>query len=275
MREEDVPGAADVSWSYGSANTPLNVTGQAVTRRVAQSTIPYEHPREVIVRDRLGRVVRTKVTSFSGDYILTDFYYDHLGQLSLVSVPYASTERAPGRYYEYAYDHRGRLVYSARPKSMGRKIQHDRLTTHTWDEVGNHSYFLHDTLGRLIKSVDIEPSGREIATQYQYGPFDQLELVIDARGNHTSIEYDELGRPEKLIDPDSGMNITNFNPFGEVKRTVNGAGEETIYRRDSLGRILQAVRPDGTDAFVWDSATMGVGQLASTQSADGISTAYT
>lgn len=88
-----------------------------------------------------------------------------------------------------------------------------------------------------------------------------------------TIDYDPLGRVAKVVSPDAGTTTTTYYDTGEVKSTTDGAGRIIAYNYDTLGRRTGTYvgSPSGTQLASWtyDSATNGVGQLASSTSYAG------
>lgn len=68
-----------------------------------------------------------------------------------------------------------------------------------------HSY---RNLRQLITAVQESnasaPDQKVLWTSYGYDPLRQITQVIDAKGNKTSVEYDQLGRRTAITNPDTG-----------------------------------------------------------------------
>jgi YD repeat-containing protein len=116
-------------------------------------------------------------------------------------------------------------VYDAFDRPV--KVTDDRLTMNASGD-DRASYFVYDSLGRLIKEVGSKPS--TVAGQYQ-----------DARRPYTEYEYDLLGRQikvhrllqsETLVDP--------AQPAMPANKVV--ATTETIY--DAYDRVLTVIDPE-------------------------------
>ena len=97
------------------------------------------------------------------------------------------------------------------------------------------------------------------------------ETVVDAVGNGWQTQYDSIGRILSLSDPDSGVEIREYNDSGELTAVINALGERTEFAYDLLGRILTKKTLVGTPSeetttFVFDEARVGyfnVGALTS------------
>jgi YD repeat-containing protein len=127
-----------------------------------------------------------------------------------------------------------------------------------------------------VKSVSASDAGgaRDIPISYAYGPFGVLRKVTDANQNVIESIYDIRGRKSQSKDPDAGWRILTHNAFGDVT-AVSDPNGATSFVPDVLGRPTSVTSPDGTATFTWDTATNGIGRLASTTSTDGITQTMT
>ncbi|MEM1553136.1 MAG: cysteine peptidase family C39 domain-containing protein, partial [Candidatus Bathyarchaeia archaeon] len=197
---------------------------------------PTGQPTQVI--DPMGRV--------------TQYNYDSEGRLLSVTDP-------AGRTTQYVYDDRGNLVQVINPLGLSRIYAYDskgRKISET-DALGNTTYYEYDQRGFLIKTVDplgnitqyqrdilgrvtaiTDPTGntvyysydsasRVIQITYPDGTNEQfvynccaLTQKIDANGNVTKYEYDDMGRLVKEVDP---------------------LGKETRYEYDLAGRKVAEI----------------------------------
>jgi RHS repeat-associated protein len=271
----DKPGLADISISYTSDYSADNIPGQAIVREVAQSENAWRNPREYVVLDRLRRPSRYRWTAFDGTLMTVDVSYDKLGRVESVSVPYQGARPAEWAATRYGYDTLGRLRLVTQPGIYrdSRLIDHEGLTTRSWAEDGTLWYVVEDALGRPVRSADVEPSGREIATTFDYGPFGVLEGVTDPYQHRTSMAYDDLGRRTSLNEPNTGAQRSYFDAFGNLKTFIDGNGNATSYRYDGLHRLYSATGPDGLALSVWDSndSTGSIGRQLNTEGPDGVS----
>ena len=82
------------------------------------------------------------------------------------------------------------------------------------------------------------------------------------------MSYDIRGNKVAMTDPDKGSWTYSYNPLGQLAWQVDGKGQTTLMAFDALGRTMS--RTDGfstasqqQSTWVYDTATMGVGKLAS------------
>ncbi|MFO0759772.1 MAG: RHS repeat-associated core domain-containing protein [Byssovorax sp.] len=217
--------------------------------------------------DELERAIGGGHRGFDGSWIEQTTRYDLLGRVALRSRPDFGKPSIFG--VSYAYDNLGRLTFEQRPGNATSVHTHTFFETHTVDPMLHESYMVRDLDGRTVKSVQIH-EGKELATSYQYGDFDQLVRAIDPEGNKVVSAYDRRGRRWFSKDPDAGTATFTYNGFGEVTGKLLAGSAATAYTRDLLGRVTRIDDGDGTTRFTWDASPQGIGKLAHTESPDGI-----
>jgi len=256
------PDNSDITISYGSDGALLKVS-RAVNGG-GLSAITY---------DRLGRAVAGTARGFDGSLVYSENAFDNLGRLVQYSNPHFANE-TPARN-TLQHDILGRSTRETRPDNTYQQHEYHGLEATTWDFKQNESHVMLDEFGRVSKASHFTPAPRrEIATTFQYGPFSELEVVIDALGNQLLSQYDLLGRRKVLTDPDSGTTTTDYDAFSQVVQETAADGSSKIASYDNLGRAqLVSSSIDGDTTFVWD--TSSIGRLASSTSPDGIITNHT
>jgi RHS repeat-associated protein len=158
------------------------------------------------------------------------------------------------------------------PDGTGQLTTYLGLTARVTDARGNVRVLQQDELGRVVASSSVDADGREITTRLAYGPFDTLHAVVDADGNTLTAEYDGLGRRVKLVDPDTGVQLTQYNAFGEVVEETQADGSRTSYTRDALGRPKKITTRDGDTILRWDDQARNFPSFM--RSPDGVETKY-
>ncbi len=156
------------------------------------------------------------------------------------------------------------------PDGTSRTQSYTGLTTKYVDENSTERDVVLDALGRVQRSEEVLAKGRVIATSFDYGPFDTIKRVVDPTGHALIADYDRLGRRVRLQNSDEGTVSDSFNAFNEVIAETNGNGAKTNFNMDAAGRLVGTTSPDGTATYTWDTASHGIGKLASVTSADGI-----
>jgi RHS repeat-associated protein len=126
-----------------------------------------------------------------------------------------------------------------------------------------------------------------LQTEYDYDAPGNLTYVkrVGALGGApvaTTIEtknwHDSIGRKYQMSDPDMGTWYYTHTPFGELDTQTDAKGQFTDLGYDRLGRVtrrLEKLSVNGaieTDTnFVFDTAPMGVGKIASVSTNNGFS----
>lgn len=244
LRSESAAGSDTWSFSYGRDELGRSMLS-------AQSIGGEEL---FILHDWAGREILKRVRNFDGTYSAVGVSYDGLGRPITTTMPYSVDATVAPAVRSFEYDSLGRLRKVIQPD--GSTIEHTYENLQHWskDENGHTRYVVEDQSGRVVRSVDVLSPGNELLTRYEYGAFSVLSTVVDAHQNRVSMQYDRLGRPTSLDDPDQGHTATRYNAFGEVREQVDAAGLSTRYEHDALGRVISEIRADGTSTFSWDTA---------------------
>ncbi|MCG8417918.1 MAG: RHS repeat protein, partial [Proteobacteria bacterium] len=93
-------------------------------------------------------------------------------------------------------------------------------------------------------------------------------------GNPTSVDYDGLGRPWRLVSHNSGTVTVEYNGFGDMTSATDNAGNRTRYTYDRIGRPVRKDDRSGTTIWHYDQGIGAVGRLSATSSPDCLRTAY-
>ncbi|WP_223752231.1 RHS repeat-associated core domain-containing protein [Myxococcus sp. XM-1-1-1] len=244
LRSESAAGDDGWSFSYGRDEQG----------RSTLSALSMGGEELFILHDGAGREILKRVRNFDDSYSAVGVSYDGLGRPKTATVPYSVDATVAPAVRSFEYDSLGRLRKVTQPD--GSTIEHTYQNLQHWtkDENGHIRYTVEDQSGRVVRSVDVLAPGNELLTRYEYGAFSTLSAVVDAHQNRVSMQYDRLGRPTSLDDPDQGHTVTRYNAFGEVREQVDAAGHSTRYEHDALGRVISEIRADGTSTFSWDTA---------------------
>jgi RHS repeat-associated protein len=225
-----------------------------------------------VLYDRLGREVSRSWESENGVPALVETNYNQHGRIAQMSLPRFVGQ--PPRFEVFTYDNLDRLITHQHPDSSTIRFEYRGLLTERKDEKGNRQFVKRDERGRIVESVRVGPSNHEVRTRLRYGPFDAPRQIADPGGNVIEFETDRLGRTVRHVDPHTGVTTAVFNGFGEIVSTTDGAGRTTSATRDLLGRPQSLTTSDGVVTLTWDTSPGGIGGLASTTSADQVSTSY-
>ncbi|HEY3818633.1 MAG TPA: RHS repeat-associated core domain-containing protein [Polyangiaceae bacterium] len=227
------------------------------------------------VLDIRGRTILDETMGINGAWDYTVTGYDVVGRASVLSraqgseTPLTSPPATPGAATTNVYDPLDRLTLTTLPDLNTISRVQTFLTTTTTDPVGNRSETTRDVDGRVVQTVQYGTSANA-TTIFQYGDFDTVTQLTDAGGNVTSTTYDLRGRKRQQVDPDAGTTTWTYNGFGDLLSQTRAPGT-TSYQHDALGRVTVTTYGDGSIATnSWDTATMGIGKLASSTSQDGV-----
>jgi RHS repeat-associated protein len=272
MRYDHFGRPRGISWSDGGSET---ITHEVIATGRQVITDTAGGGRTIVAYDALDRPVRQQVRTFDGRMATTTTGYDPRGRVSSVSRPTLPGQSAHNTIT--AYDNRDRPVRITEPDGAVTRHEYAGLETHTYDARNVHSYLVATVDGDIGSSFEDDPSSAAwLHTGFEYRPFGELARVTAADDTVTTMEYDLLGRRERLVDPSSGITTNTYNNFGEVETETNALNQVTTYTYDNLGRVLTIASPDdGTATNTWDIAPDGVGSLANARSADGVSIDYT
>ncbi|NNC19209.1 VCBS repeat-containing protein [Corallococcus exiguus] len=257
LRVEDGPTLADVSYEY--------LPGSIRTTRAGGSA-------ETVFLDSLGRVVTRQRQDFAGSPTEENYLYNAAGRLVEVQRPSPSGGTAVAST-RYQYDELGRLTRLTQPDDSFRLLTYEGLTLTETDARGNATKTELNGRGWAVKVSEPNPVGGVLNTIFEYGPFGTV-TGTESVGRHASMEYDVRGRRTRLADPSNGVSVTRYNAFGDTRFMEDAEEEQQVFLRDALGRTTKVVTPLGESTYSWDTAVNGVGALAGTTSADGVSTAY-
>ncbi len=207
--------------------------------------------------DGFGRPLEERKSGIGSNVARRMTYYDAAGRAASISrwdfgsAPVASTF--------YDYDAIGRTLAETLPDGTLRAFAygHREATTTTTipgDGLVHRRTVRQDAHGRLSEVLEYaSPAGAPARTTYTYDAFDQLVLVRDAIANdqslcgsssacagqthETNVFFDELGNRTRLVDPDSGTWISQYDARGLVGLTQDPRGKIQIFAYDPLGRL--------------------------------------
>lgn len=147
---------------------------------------------------------------------------------------------------------------STRRDALGRHVEVTTFTGNTnyfeyngWDIEarqigGKRTKFVRDGRGLTTKIKEFN-NGDEYISKITYDVMGNITRTVDAEGNFSVIEYDNLGRRQLIRDPASGAWRFDFDAASNIIRRVDAAGNATTYEYDDLDRRFRAVYSDGQD----------------------------
>ncbi|MFI6499303.1 LamG-like jellyroll fold domain-containing protein [Nonomuraea typhae] len=210
---------------YNKVNQPTRETVENGDQDLV-STLTYDDRGLVTaLTDPRGNVAGGSAADFT-----TTMRYDALGRLVEAVGPQVAVDKAGASS-------------NARPTA---RVGYDTFggQTHKSDAEGRTLTSVFDKAGRLTSLVApsyTPPGGAAVtpATSNVYDAAGQLIKAVDARGNATSFEYDQLGRQVRITDPaPGGRSVVEYSLAGQKLAGVDATGARTEATYDDLGRMI-------------------------------------
>ena len=236
-------------------------------------------PEQIEYYDKLGRLIRTDVESFSGHRVYTDTYYNARGLVSDQTQPYLSN--LTPHYTTYSYDAlTGRLVQTVQPD--GGVITRDYnasaadstrivdITNSIKDADGNIvatevTQRKTNLLGQVTEVIEAHNTNNAVTSNYSFDAHGNTSrITVDAGDDGTSTttyEYDEAGNQTYQNDPSSGITITTYNALNQVRTITDNKNQVISQIYDSLDRPYSRTDIDGETVWIWDTALNGIGKI--------------
>jgi RHS repeat-associated protein len=269
---ETRPDGTRTTYSYVYCTSPGTIVCAPTAKYVATATPIHPNLGKAIgawVRthyDLQLRVVRTETQGFDGvSVIRQDTEYDIYGHVARKSRPYFSADTP--KWITFAYDSLGRKISTTAPDDSIVSISYSGLQVTITNELSQSQIQLKDSQGQVVKVTDADSN----SLTYQYDANGNLTQTTDPSGNSIAIAYDDLGRKTSMNDPDLGTISYVFDALGQLRQQTSAKGDITDITYDLLGRMTKRTEPDLTSTWVYDSCTMGKGQLCSSASNNGYS----
>jgi RHS repeat-associated protein len=215
--------------------------------------------------DNAGQALRTQTWGFDGRVIVADSRYDALGRLWEADQPHYSGDAARLAKRQ-TYDILNRVRSVVAPDENGSEhastTDYQGLVTVNTNAKGQTRTDTRDALGQVVQVLDAKAG----VTVFAYDPFGNLSQTTDANGNVIKVSYDDLGRRTQLKDSDLGQIDYTVDAAGRTRRQVNPVqrfrGQSAEMQFDNLDRITARMEPELESHWLFDTAVMGVGQLA-------------
>ncbi|MBU2554266.1 MAG: hypothetical protein KKF98_07370 [Bacteroidetes bacterium] len=250
-------------WANGNPDIPDNGLYYSWSKRSGEQEV-------LSFFDQLGRNLKTVSLDIKDQKVFAETKYDQFGRVSQTSNPHYSTSDLLWTTYEYLTT--GAVKKVTAPTATIEYTYNGRITTTNNTTLGMQTSKEANAIGQVIKATD--PGGSINYTYYSTGQ----PKAITAGGRTTYLYYDVAGFQEKLIEPDAGTILYDYNPFGELISQTNANGHTYTMTYNGLGRItnktLQGSLDDITDYVYCPAGINGFGQLQSVSGSNGIQTVY-
>ena len=282
----DSDGRLKVFTDPNSLTTTLgyDTRGQLTSRALGSETTTYTRDKTETVTAitnpdssvlTLGRDIAHRLTSITdslGEQIV--YTVDNLDNRLSTNV-YDSSSTA-NRHHTYTFDALGRLRTDFDTHTHTTTYGYDsnsNLTSVT-DPLSNQTQYAYDQLNR-VKTVT-DPLLHATAIAYSADTFNLASQVVTQRGVTTQYTFDGFGGLTQLSSQDSGLTNYTFDAAGNVATKLDANGVTTTNTWDNLNRLTNAAYSGsgGNDSYTWDTATNGIGRLASATGRMGETTNY-
>ena len=200
-------------------------------------------PAVLTYSDKLGREIRTETAGFDGASIYEDTIYDDRGRIKKGSRPYFKTDTP--LWNSFTYDEVDRLKTATKADGSVTTTTYNGLETVVVNDKQQTTKSIHNARNELTTVINVDGDTSDpqnpvdIVTEYSYGPFGNLEQVVDHQGNLITSNYDIRGRKIKTYDPDTGIWFYEYNALDEMVRQTDAKGQITKMEYDQLGRMTR------------------------------------
>lgn len=270
--EHDVNG--EVTRLTDPTGRAAQVTRSADGSTTSTATVGGARPADVVVTDRVGRIVSVAQNGF-GPYStrydrrgMPVEFVDPEGNVTAVGRDAAgrpiSLTRPDGAVTRYSYDERGRLASTTLPTGDIYRFEHDadgRLVEQR-DPTGATYRYRYDGCGRIVETDKpgqgratwtYDLCGRVVAVRdrlwglrrFSYDAAGQLVAATNALGGVTRYTYDPLGRAVEITHPGGGTWRRTYNALDKVTSQTDPRGFVQVAGYDGAGRVLFHQFPGG------------------------------
>jgi RHS repeat-associated protein len=254
---------------YNSSTVNCPVSGAAYYIQAtpyASDGTTQNGPIGIVYYDTLDREIARDTQGFDGSDIRAAKQYDAFGNVAQQSRPYF-VSGGTQHFTTYQYDALNRVTVETYPDWTTTHHAYHGLVTIDTNANGQTRTTTKDSQGNVVTVTDLKPGDTDpsarTTTTYAYDPFGKLVSTTDAVNNIVAATYDVRGRKTDSHDPDLGHWTYTYNAASELISQTDAKGQTTTFTYDRLGRMTQRVEPDMTSTWAFDTATYGVGKLAS------------
>jgi RHS repeat-associated protein len=225
--------------------------------------------------DALDRELTTLRYNFANtDWIVSgNTWYDAKGKVIRSYLPFEGGSPTKP-YITSVYDAYGRL--STKTEANG------AVTTTTYSSQGIYNIttvrnarnfdtkYARNAHGNLMYVTDANNK----TTFYEYNGLGKMTKITDPLGNVTTMSYNNMGSMLSKSDPDLGTWTYTYNPLQQQVSQTDAKSQVTTFVYDKLGRLTQRNEPSMSATWTWDTATKGIGKIASTSTNGNVTRSY-
>lgn len=222
--------------------------------------------------DSLGRSLAAESQGFTGACTRGSTVYDANGRVYETSRPYFCSGGTPA-WTVFTYDDLGRVLTATAPDTGVTSTAYHGLSVTVIDPRSNPTTAVKNPQGLTASITD----ALSHTATYAYDAFGDLASFTDPSSHATSSSYDARGHRTGSVDPDMGTWSYTYDALGELLTQTDAKSQVTTLTYDLLGRVTQRTEGDLTSTWTYDTATHGIGLLASEATPSGTAglTTYT
>ena len=154
----------------------------------------------------------------------------------------------------YTYDGKRDLISGTDALGQETRSVYNKFK-HKVTEVGaNHLQCAYNKQGQIIARQSFEDDGSKVTDFFAYNGDGKLLKRVDAIGNVTRYEYDQLGRKVKEIDALDGVHTFTYNVNHLLTSRTDPNGNQTSYEYNEFEKLCYIKHPnESLDQFEYDS----------------------
>lgn len=224
-------------WNNGHEHAPAHVRASYYQYTFVRGEgNPFSQMKQFRFYDKLGRLLRHVKFGLLNEPVYTDYYYQiENGLLWKVSEPYIGWQ-TPSLFTEYEYDDLNRPFLTRLENGNAMyTFRHGRTVIKLNEGLQQETIKTVNALGHTQSITD--PTGIIDYDYYASGNVKQ----IDALGAITTMFYDDAGRQDTLIEPNSGLTAYIYNPYGELMQQTDAGQNQYQLLYDEMGRITDKI----------------------------------
>ncbi|MDF0584143.1 RHS repeat-associated core domain-containing protein [Bradyrhizobium yuanmingense] len=226
-------------------------------------------PTVTVYFDQLDREIGRETQGFSGATVRATRSYDALGRLKQTSRPYFLSGGTP-QYTTYTYATLGRALTETKPDGSVSSTAYHGLTVVETNALSQTRTVTKNSQGKVVSITDTQNG----VMTYAYDAVGNLLSTTDAAGNVSSTTYDLRGRKIASNEPNLGYWTYSYNALGQLVSQTDAKSQVTTLTYDKLDRLVQRVEADVTSVWTYDTATHGIGKLASSGITAGLGNGF-
>lgn len=218
--------------------------------------------------DILGRETYSTAET-PGGITTSENYYNSSFQLYMKILPFLEEESIKST--SFIYDNYGRIE---RESYLDKYTQYtyNAKTIKTCNWLNGDSSDCKSTKGNSLGNV-LTSAEHESTVTNSYNSMGQVKQM-NAEGTILSFYYDEFGRQDSTINPNSGTTRYVYNAFGELTSQTDANNNTVSLEYDNLGRINIKSGPEGNTSYIYVQNGNGKGLVESVTGPNGISQSY-